>query len=166
MCPACQVRCSCDLQGVCGFTCIYRVMKDPLLSWLQSRWDYVHIWGTKGVRMLVVDCTVNLQFYTFKWCSSSLNIRCFLWFIPSLLLLTDTIVCMWKCNSVPFSQSKSHQSSPCIVSDALFSRSLFQPVGFVTFDNRTGAEAAKNALNVSGHSAINKWTWGYPWIVE
>uniref|UniRef100_A0A674DNR9 RNA binding protein, mRNA processing factor 2 n=1 Tax=Salmo trutta TaxID=8032 RepID=A0A674DNR9_SALTR len=24
---------------------------------------------------------------------------------------------------------------------------LFQPVGFVTFDNRTGAEAAKNALN-------------------
>ncbi|KAI5100156.1 RNA binding protein, mRNA processing factor 2b [Silurus meridionalis] len=27
-----------------------------------------------------------------------------------------------------------------------------QPVGFVTFDNRSGAEAAKNALNVSNHS--------------
>lgn len=26
---------------------------------------------------------------------------------------------------------------------------LFQPVGFVTFDSRSGAEAAKNALNVS-----------------
>ena len=25
----------------------------------------------------------------------------------------------------------------------------FQPVGFVTFDSRSGAEAAKNALNVS-----------------
>lgn len=27
--------------------------------------------------------------------------------------------------------------------------SLLQPVGFVTFDNRAGAEAAKNSLNVS-----------------
>ena len=26
---------------------------------------------------------------------------------------------------------------------------VFQPVGFVTFDSRSGAEAAKNALNVS-----------------
>lgn len=138
-----------------GFTCICRVMKDPLLSWLQSRWDYVHIWGTKGARMLVVDCTVDLQFYTFKWCASSLNIQCFLWFIASLLPLTDTIVCMWKCNSVPFSQSKGHQSFP-VLSLMLCSLTLFQPVGFVTFDNRTGAEAAKNALNVSSHSAINK----------
>lgn len=27
--------------------------------------------------------------------------------------------------------------------------SVLQPVGFVTFDSRSGAEAAKNALNVS-----------------
>lgn len=39
---------------------------------------------------------------------------------------------------------------------------LFQPVGFVTFDSRSGAEAAKNALNVSTQStvteALNYWT--------
>lgn len=33
---------------------------------------------------------------------------------------------------------------------------LFQPVGFVTFDSRSGAEAAKNALNVSKRSVVCK----------
>lgn len=33
---------------------------------------------------------------------------------------------------------------------------LFQPVGFVTFDSRSGAEAAKNALNVSTQSTVTK----------
>lgn len=32
---------------------------------------------------------------------------------------------------------------------SLFLPFFFQPVGFVTFDSRSGAEAAKNALNVS-----------------
>lgn len=38
---------------------------------------------------------------------------------------------------------------------------LFQPVGFVTFDSRSGAEAAKNALNVrkqpSVSNGLNYW---------
>lgn len=37
----------------------------------------------------------------------------------------------------------------CVSSCSFVSSLLFQPVGFVTFDSRSGAEAAKNALNVS-----------------
>lgn len=33
--------------------------------------------------------------------------------------------------------------------------SLFQPVGFVTFDSRSGAEAAKNALNVRNQPSVS-----------
>lgn len=40
-----------------------------------------------------------------------------------------------------------------MIMDFVFSFS-FQPVGFVTFDSRTGAEAAKNSLNVSVVSFI------------
>lgn len=36
----------------------------------------------------------------------------------------------------------------CVVTVCFFPFA-FQPVGFVTFDSRSGAEAAKNALNVS-----------------
>ena len=34
---------------------------------------------------------------------------------------------------------------------------VFQPVGFVTFDSRSGAEAAKNALNVRVNKAHRSW---------
>lgn len=41
------------------------------------------------------------------------------------------------------------QFLPSVRSQWFFSFLVLQPVGFVTFDSRSGAEAAKNALNVS-----------------
>lgn len=42
-----------------------------------------------------------------------------------------------------------------IVLLAIDSFFLFQPVGFVTFDSRSGAEAAKNALNVRNQPSVS-----------
>lgn len=39
---------------------------------------------------------------------------------------------------------------------------VFQPVGFVTFDSRSGAEAAKNALNVSAKFLFTYISFSFP----
>lgn len=49
-----------------------------------------------------------------------------------------------------YSQAHSHCSKLLIHSSASPFLSPSQPVGFVSFDSRSEAEAAKNALNVSG----------------
>lgn len=118
----------------------------PTLLWFFHQPPQFHSTSiVQGMMGAVVSCITGLYWCffflgeTLSWASFGAKIQ---WKRP-----VNTTEAKWLCcwNAV---------SSLCLQS-VVFLLLVLQPVGFVTFDSRSGAEAAKNALNVS--TAVFSW---------
>lgn len=102
--------------------------------------------GRTAVRLNVAEtCSSNWDWNLLHW-TNCFHIVILIW-LPAVL----------------FSRK---MASNCLCFVCVFAFSTFQPVGFVTFDSRSGAEAAKNALNVSItlFSFTSVAVWIFPWL--